>query len=133
MRYNGHNILAIIVAAIAIYAIEFVIFALFIPGATYAQMVGISMDQAGNMGRMPYGAIMPVLQAIGLSCAVKWRGAIGPVAGAVTGIILAVFFATAVSMYQYVYAAAEPIWIVVSLGHFVLCYAVAGIVLGAWK
>ena len=41
MRYNGHNILAIIVAAIAIYAIEFVIFALFIPGATYAHMVGI--------------------------------------------------------------------------------------------
>ena len=31
MRFNGHNLLAILVAAIAIYLIEFVIFAVLIP------------------------------------------------------------------------------------------------------
>ena len=133
MRVMGHNVLAIAVAAIVIYAIEFLIFAMLIPAQQYADMTGISLEQGGDMSKMPYGAIMPILQAIGLSCAVKWRAAVGPVAGAMTGVILAVFIATAVSMYAYVYGAAQPIWIAVSLGHFVVCYAAAAAILGAWK
>ena len=134
MRFNGHNILAIILAALAIYAIEFVIFAVIIPGPTYENMVGLSASQmTDGAARMPYGAIMPLLAAIGLSLAVKWRGAVGLAQGFVTGAIIAICFGFAATMYQFVYGAATPLWLPVSLAHFVVAYGVAGAILSAWK
>jgi hypothetical protein len=134
MRMMGHNVLAIIVAAIAIYALEYLIFAVLIPGDQYMAMSGYSAErmQAG-MARMPFGVIPPLLAAIGLSLAVKWRNKAGWMAGATTGALMAVFFAYAVSFYGYVYGPNNLAFMGVSLGHFVACYAVAGAILGAWK
>jgi Na+/proline symporter len=88
--------------------------------------------QAG-MARMPFGVIPPLLAAIGLSLAVKWRNKAGWMAGATTGALMAVFFAYAVSFYGYVYGPNNLAFMGVSLGHFVVSYAAAGAILGAWK
>ncbi len=134
MRISGHNVLAIIVATLAIYLIEYVIFAVLIPGEQYADMIGMTYVQGGgDMSRMPYGIVMPLLSAIGLSCAIKWRGDMGPVAGLMTGVLLAVLFGFSVTMYSWVYGEAKPIWLAISLGHFIVAWGVAGAVLGAWK
>jgi cytochrome bd-type quinol oxidase subunit 2 len=132
MRYQGHNVLAIVVAAIVIYVIEFLIFGLAIPAEQYEAMVGLTAEQL-HPERMPYGIIPPVLTAIGLSIAVKWRNAAGWMAGAMTGVLMAVFFAFATSLYPFVYGSNTETFLAVNLGHYLVCYAAAGAILGVWK
>lgn len=132
MRFNGHNLLAILAAAIAIYLIEFVIFGLLIPGEQYAAYVGLDANQM-HADRMLFGVVPPILAAIGLSLAVKWRNAPGPMGGAMTGVWMALFFAFAGSLYSYVYGSHTAAYLPVNLAHFLVCYAVAGAILGAWK
>ena len=87
MRVMGHNAFAIIVAALAIYAIEFVIFAVLIPAEQYMAFTGITQAQVeGGMARMPFGIIPPLLAAIGLSMVIKRRNAAGWMGGATTGL-----------------------------------------------
>ena len=133
MRVMGHNLLAILVAAILFYAIEFVMFAVVIPGEQYARMVGISYDAAGDMSKMAYGVIMPIMAVIGISLVVKWRGAVGAAGGAVTAVLMGVLMAFSASLYGWVYGGNTADFIPVSFLHYVLCYGVAGAVLGAWK
>jgi hypothetical protein len=132
MRYMGHNVLAILVAAIAIYAIEFVIFGVMIPGPQYASMVGL-MDEQMHADRMPVGVIMPILTAIGLALVIKWRNAAGWMGGATTALIMAVLFALPVALYGYVYGSHTETFIGVNLAHFLVCWGAAGAILGAWK
>ena len=134
MRMMGHNVLAIIVAAIAIYAIEFLIFAVLLPGEQYMAMSGYSQQSMeAGMARMPFGVIPPILAAIGLSCAVKWRNKAGWMASAATGVIMAICFGVGVSLYSFVYGPNNAAFIAVNLAHFVVSYGAAGAILGAWK
>ena len=132
MRLNGHNLLAILAAAIAIYLIEFVIFAVLISAEQYTAMIGVATEQL-HPERMPFGVIPPILAAIGLSLAVKWRNAPGLMGGAMTGVWMAIFFAFAASLYGFVYGSNTEPFLAVNLGHYLVCYAVAGGILGAWK
>jgi hypothetical protein len=132
MRYMGHNVLAVIVAALVIYAIEFVIFAVLIPADQYLAMTGMAAEQA-DASRMPFGIIMPVLSAIGLSLAIKWRNAPGWMGGLVTGLLMAVLFGFSTSMYGYVYGPQTEQFLLVDLAHFLVCFGAAGAILGAWK
>ena len=134
MRMMGHNVLAIIVAAVAIYAIEYLIFAMLLPGAQYMAMSGYSQaSMEAGMARMPFGVIPPILAAIGLSCAVKWRNKAGWMAGASTGAIMAICFGVGVSLYSFVYGPNDAAFVGVNFAHFLVCYGVAGAILGAWK
>ncbi|MGQ0534428.1 MAG: DUF1761 domain-containing protein [Caulobacteraceae bacterium] len=132
MRYRGHNLLAILVAAIVIYAIEFVIFAVLIPGDQYMSMTGM-LEGQGDASRMPFGIVMPILTAIGLSLVIKWRNAAGWMGGLTTALWMAVLFAFSTSLYGYVYGTHTEQFIAINLGHFLVCYAAAGGILGAWK
>src|SRR5262245_50198360 len=100
MRVMGMNVLAILVAAIAIYLIEFVIFGVLIPGDQYVAMSGVNADQM-HPERMPFGVIPPILSAIGLALAVKWCNAPGWMGGAMTGVLAAIFLAFPVSFYGF--------------------------------
>ena len=134
MRMMGHNVLAVIVAAIAIYAIEFLIFGVMIPGEQYMALTGLSAEQAASgMERMPLGIIPPVLTAIGLSLVVKWRNAPGWMGGMMTGVMMAVLFAFSTSLYGYIYGPHETAYLPINLAHFLVCYGIAGAILGAWK
>ena len=134
MRFNGHNILAIFVAALAIYLLEYVIFAVLMTPEQYMGLTGVTEQQLqGGMERMPLGVIPPILTAIGLSFAVKWRGKPGWLSGAVTGLMFAVLFALGTSLYSYVYGPHTERYLLVNLGHFLACWGVAGAILGAWK
>jgi hypothetical protein len=134
MRVQGHNVLAIAAAAIAIYAIEFVIFAVLIPADQYMAFTGITAQQAeGGMARMPFGIIPPVLAAIGLSMVIKWRNASGWMGGLTTALWMAVLFAFGTSLYGYVYGPHTEAYLPVNLAHFLVCYGAAGAILGAMK
>ncbi len=132
MRYQGHNVLAIAVAAIVIWLIEALIFAVLIPGDQYMAMTGM-LEGQGDASRMPVGIIMPILTAIGLSLVIKWRNATGWMGGLATALWMAVLFAFSTSLYGYVYGTHTEQFLAVNLGHFLVCYAAAGAILGAWK
>ncbi|MDX2275384.1 MAG: hypothetical protein NW206_08015 [Hyphomonadaceae bacterium] len=127
---NGHNVLAIAVAAIAFYAIEFLIFAVAISPEQYQALTGYG---SGDMSRMPFGAIPPILAAIGLSLAIKWRAKPGWMAGLMTGVFMGLCFAFATSFYGFVYGPNTAGFLAVDLAHYLICYGVAGAILGAWK
>jgi hypothetical protein len=134
MRVMGHNLLAIFVAALAIYLLEYVIFAVLISPEQYMAFTGVTPEQVeGGMARMPLGVIPPILAAIGLSLAIKWRGRPGWMSGAATGLLLAILFAFGTSLYGYVYGPHTTPYLAVNLGHFLVCWGLAGAILGAWK
>ena len=131
MRMMGVNILAVIVAAIAIYGIEYVIFAQLMTQAQYVALTGYPASD--DMSRMPFGIIPPLLAAIGLGLAIKWRNRPGWMSGLVTGVMLGILFGLGGSLYSFVYGPNTVNMIAVNLGHFVVAWGVAGAILGAWK
>lgn len=134
MRVMGHNLLAILVAAIAIYGIGFLIYGVAIPGEHYMEMAGISAaDAEAAQWKMPLGAIMPILIAIGLSFAVKWRNTSGWMGGLTTGFIVALCFLFAERLYGYVYSAEDGRLLAVDAAHAFITAMVGGAIIGAWK
>lgn len=134
MRIMGHNVLAILAAAIMIYLIEFVIFAVLMTPAQYMAFTGITQAQAdAGVARMPFGVVPPILAAIGLSLAIKWRNAPGWMGGMTTGFLMAVLFGFGTGLYGFVYGPHQGAYEAVNLGHFLVCWGAAGALLGVWK
>ena len=95
MRVMGHNVFAIVVAAIAIWAIGFLLYVVLFQAQWMAWM-GVTEEQMQHdNGRMPFMVVMPFLQAIGLSLAVKWRNAPGWMGGLMTAFCMAMFLSIA--------------------------------------
>ncbi len=132
MRMMGVNVLAVIAAAIAIYLLEYVIFAMLMTQEQYLAMSGYPAA-ADAMARMPFGIIPPLFAAIGLALAIKWRNSPGLMAGVTVAVILGVLFGFGGSLYSYVYGPNTAQMVLVNLGHYVACWGVAGAILGAWK
>jgi len=133
MRYMGHNVLAIIAAAVAIWAIGFLLYVVLFQEQWLAWMGVTEADMEAGNGRMPFMVVMPFLQAIGLSLAIKWRGQSGWMAGALTGVLLAVFLTIAGRMYGWVYSMEATELFGLDSLHFLLTHAAAGAIIGAWK
>ncbi|MET0183263.1 MAG: DUF1761 family protein [Caulobacterales bacterium] len=134
MRFQGHNILAIAAAAIAIYFIEFLIYGLGIPPEQFREMAGFTSEQmASGMYKMPFGVVMPILTAIGLSLVIKWRGSKGAAAGVITALIIAILFGFGSRMYGYVYGPHTETYLAIDLARYLVTYALGGAIIGAWK
>jgi hypothetical protein len=134
MRWNGHNILAIALGAVAIWLIGFLIYVVLFE-KQWMQWSGLTEADilAGPQRMMPWMVAMPILQAIGLSLAIKWRNAAGWMGGAVTGLLMALCFSVAARMYGWVYSSETTELFALDSAHFFVTHAVAGAVIGAWK
>lgn len=134
MRAAGINWLAVLAAAIAIYAIGFVIYALLIPEESWTAMSGMTEAQkAVAMSRMPFSPVMPILTAAFLAVLFKWA----QVASAATGARWAatVAFASAIPtvLYAWVYGGNPTEIALVDCGHLLLGHVAAGAIVGGWK
>ncbi|MBT9447745.1 MAG: DUF1761 family protein [Hyphomonadaceae bacterium] len=133
MRVAGHNLLAITAAAVAMYLIEFVMYGMAIPPATYMALSHMTAEEgAANGWKMPFGIIGPLIWATGLSIAIGWKGAKGAQAGAMVGAVTAVFFMCAARFYQWGYGPTGLDFYAVDAFHFLLCGAVGGAIIAAW-
>lgn len=133
MRVNGLNVPAIIVAAIAMYAIGFVIYGLLF-SELWQQLAEVTQeDFVGEEWRMALSPVMPILMAIGLALAIKWRGAQGWIGGAMTGALVAVFLVFSARLYSFAYSTEQPGLLAIDTAHLVLDCLVGGAILGAWK
>lgn len=136
MRIGGQSILAVLAAAVAIYAIGFLIY-----GLVFSEMWqgfhGYTKDNmatifAGKEWRMALSPVMPLLIAFGMAKVIGWRGARGVMAGVGTGAWIGVCFLVASRMYAFVYGP-EPAGLLVMDSLHVLAGAlVAGAIMGAW-
>ena len=133
MRFQGHNILAIIVAAALMYGIGFVIYGVLF-SEQWMALSGVTEDGiAGEEWRMALSPIMPLLQAIGLSCVIKWRNAAGWMGGLATGFWMALFFVFAARLYGFVYGAEPTGLLGIDTLHLFLINMIGGAVIGTWK
>ena len=135
MRAGGINWLAVIVAAIAIYAIGFVIYGLLVPPEWWMSASGITQEQLEAQGaaRMPFSIVMPLMTATFLAVLFK----LGKVADAATGakwaVVVALASAIPTLLYGWVYGVGPFDVTLIDSGHLLLGHVTAGVILGAWR
>ena len=134
MRSGGINWLAVIVAAVAIYAVGFIIYAMLIPAETWMAWEGVSeAEMAAGESRMMFSPIMPLMTAVFLAVLFKW----GQVASVSTGIrwaaVVALASAVPTELYAWVYGTGVIQVTVVDAAHLLLGHAAAGAIIGGWK
>jgi hypothetical protein len=133
MRIAGHNVFAIVAAAVAMYLVEFLIYGVLVPPPTYQAMAHIAeQDFTASQWKMPFGIIGPLLWAAGLSMAVGWRNASGWQGGAMTGVLTSVFFMIAARFYQWGYGPTGLDFYALDAAHFLLVGAIGGAIVAGW-
>lgn len=134
MRSGGINWLAVIAAAIAIYAIGFVIYAMMIPMDSYTAMSGISeAEQTTAMARMPFSVVMPIMTALFMAVLLKWAQVADAMAGVKWGLVVALASGIPTILYGWVYDGDNSSLTMIDCGHLMLGHIAAGAILGGWK
>lgn len=135
MRSGGINWLAVIVAAVTIYAIGFLIYGLVIPAKTWMAWEGDTQAElaAVSDSRMPFGVVMPLLTAIFLSVLFKWAQIAGAAKGAKWAAVVALASAVPAELYAWVYGVGPIQITLVDSVHLFLGHVAAGAILGGWK
>ena len=135
MRAGGINWLAVIVAAIAIYAIGFVIYGLLVPPEWWMAASGITQAEMEQVGasRMPFSVVMPLMTAIFLAVLFK----LGKVADLGTGVkwgaLVALASAIPTLLYGWVYGTGPFDATLIDSGHLLLGHVAAGAIIGRWR
>ena len=134
MRSGGINWLAVLVAAIAIYAIGFVIYGVLIPQDTLTAMMGVSeAEKATAMSRMIYSPLMPILTAVFMAVLFKWGQVADAMSGAKWGVVIALASAVPTMLYGWVYGGLSTDMTMIDCAHLLLGHITAGAILGGWK
>lgn len=135
MRAGGMNWAAVIVAAVAIYAIGFVIYGMLIPAESWMAMSGITAEEMEKVGtsRMPFSVVMPLMTAIFLGVLFKMGGVADAAKGAKWATIVALASAVPTLLYGWVYGVEPMQMTLVDIGHLLAGHIVAGAILGDWK
>lgn len=134
MRSGGINWLAVIVAAIAIYAIGFVIYGVLIPeDRLVAMMESDEAHKAVAMSRMIYSPLMPLLTAIFMAVLFKWGQVADAMAGAKWAVVIGLASAVPAILYGWVYGGHNTDGAMVDCAHLLLGHIAAGVILGGWK
>ena len=127
----GDNWIAIIVAAIAIYAVG---------AAIYGGLSKLWMQQSGytreqlqpHMWKMALSPIMPILTAIGLAIILK----LARVDNLATGLVISgqiwLFLILPARLYNFVYSPEKPGHLIIDAIHLLLGTLVAGGIISAW-
>ncbi len=126
--------MAVLIAAIAIYAIGFVIYAMLIPEPTWMAMSGMTeAEKATAMSRMMYSPIMPIMIAVFMAVLFKWGQVADAMSGIRWGAVIALASAIPTMLYGWVYGGLSTDMTMVDCGHLLLGHVAAGAVLGGWK
>jgi predicted membrane channel-forming protein YqfA (hemolysin III family) len=134
MRSGGINWLAVLVAAVAVYAIGFVIYGLLIPEETWMAMSGMSEDQkAVAMSRMVFSPVMPVLTAAFLAILFKFGQVASAAKGAQWAAVVALASAIPTMLYGWVYGGIPTEMTAIDSAHLMLGHVTAGAILGGWR
>ena len=134
MRSGGINWLAVLVAAIAIYAIGFIIYVLAIPEETWMAMSGMTEAQKDvAMSRMVFFPVMPIMIAVFLALLFKWGQVATISKGMQWAAVVALASAIPTILYAWVYGGGTTEMTMVDGAHLLLGHLAAGGILGGWR
>ena len=133
MRAGGLNWIAVLGAAIAIYAVGFVIHGLVVPPEQWMAMSGETEEQLMAVNRMAYSPIMPLLTAIFLAILFKWGSVDSAGKGARWAAVVAMASAVPALLYGWVYGTGPIEMTLIDGGHLLLGHVAAGAILGRWR
>ena len=132
MRVGGVPVLPVLVAAVAIYAIGFVMYAVLFD-ELWMGLAGISQAEAEeSMGRMAISPVMPILTAVGLSIVYRWAGVNGLGRAMQVSFVLWLCFAFMVLLYGFTYSSQHPGLLLMDSVHLLLNFRVGGAIIAAW-
>jgi|JI9StandDraft_2_1071091.scaffolds.fasta_scaffold04810_3 hypothetical protein len=128
----GDNWLAIIVAAVAIYAIGFIIYGAVFSGL-WMKLSGYTKEQLQpHMWKMAISWIMPILTAIGLALILKSAGVTNLATGLMISLQVWFFIVLSTRLYSFVYSPERPGLLVMDAIHLFLGVMVAGGIISSW-
>jgi hypothetical protein len=128
----GDNWIAIVVAAIATYAVGFLIYgALF--SKLWMSLSGYTKEQLQpHAWKMALSPIMPILSAIGLAIVLKLARVDNLATGLMISFQIWLFLILPARLYNYVYSPERPGLAVMDAAHLALGTLVAGGIISAW-
>ena len=134
MRSGGINWLAVIVAAIVIYAIGFLIYGVVVPEDKWMAMSGMTdVEKATAMTRMMYSPLMPIMTAVFMAVLFKWGAVADAMAGIKWAVVIGLASAVPAMLYGWVYGGLSTGMTMVDVSHLLLGHIAAGAILGGWK
>lgn len=133
-RIFGHDLLAVIAAIIAAYAVGFVMYGVLFT-EMWMEMAGVTEADAAAAPawKMGLGIVMPILIVLGLAKLFKLTGKSDLTGHLTVGFIAWLGFAFSTLMYAYVYGVGYPIGLLVMDGaHLLIAIELAAAVL-VWR
>ena len=131
MRSGGINWLAVLVSAVAVYAVGFIIYGLLFPEAATAGMTEAEISV--GMSRMIYSPLMPILTAVFLAVLFKWGQVSSVATGASWAAVVALASAIPTLLYGWVYAGGSTESFILDGAHLLIGHVAAGAIIGGWK
>lgn len=135
MRIVGINWVAVLVAAIAIYAVGFVVYGLVIDPKVWMDASGITeadIERVG-MARMVYSPVMPLMTAIGMALLFRCGNVSGLFSGLKWGGLIAFASAIPTILYGWVYGVGPFTLVWIDGAHLLTGHLAAGAILASWK
>lgn len=134
MRSGGIHWLAVIAAAIAIYALGFVIYGMLVTEEAIVAMTGMTeAEKATALARMAFSPLMPIMTAVFMAIIFKWASVGDAVKGAQWGMLIALASAIPTVLYGWVYGGMATNMTLIDCAHLLLGHIAAGAILGGWK
>lgn len=135
MGFAEFNWLAVAVAALAIFAVGFIIYGFFMTPARWMAMARITQADRDRVGmkRMPYGAFPPILTAVFLALIFQWADVDSWQKGLHWGIAIALASAIPAIWYGWIYSVgpARKEWL--DTLHLLIGHSAAGMIIGGWQ
>jgi hypothetical protein len=134
---KGVNWIAVLIAFVLLEVVGYLWYGLIFSSAWLAEMNAIGlkpdMSSAAQTKSIAEGAVLILVQVIGLAWLLRRLGASGLQAGLTTGLAAWVFFGLTTQGMEYVYMGFTPKLMAINCGQLAISYLVAGAVLGAVK
>jgi hypothetical protein len=129
----GDNWYAVLAAAVAIYAVGFLIYGLFL-SSLWLKLTGYDKEQLRpHAWKMAVSPVMPILTAIGLAILFKLAWVDNLAMGVVIAFQIWFFIALPVRLYNFVYSPEKIGLLVLDAVHLLLGFLVAGAIIGGWR
>lgn len=130
-RLGGVNLLGVLLAALAIWAVGFVWYGLFF---NQAWMAGNHYDVSDYDGQSPAwmaaGALIPLILAFGIGWLMKRADIAGPGPAILFALIVGVLIGLPLMAYGLVYSPWHSLSVfAIDGGHTLVCFAIAGLIL----
>jgi Protein of unknown function (DUF1761) len=133
MKILGLKPLAVLAAALGVYAAGFVIYGLIFSQAWMTLAGFTEADFEGETWRMALGPIMPIVITLGIGLLIKERGITTWQAGARLGAFVGGFFLCGTQLYSVAYGLDPLALYAIDAFHLMLNGVIAGAILGAMK